>query len=156
MLLFLFPGYLLSFCVANAKDSPTAKQMNETFTQQVSYARRKQQRLASKLHKMTVPEWSDRLRGSCWAHNVTFIITILPNHKHVITTWSQIVMLWSKRRRLMRISLLERHKIILCRRYPMVSNSHVSISSCCKHLYSKYCAVYIYIYIAFYNCEFCK
>lgn len=107
MLLFLFPDYLLSFCVANAKDSPTAKQMNETFTQQVSYARRKQQRLASKLHKMTVPEWSDRLRGSCWAHNVTFIITIPPNHKHVITKWSKvIIMLWSKRRRLLLLIVL--------------------------------------------------
>ena len=57
IIFFLFPDYLLSSCIANAKDSPTAKQMNEMFTQQVSYAHRKQQRLASKLHKMTVPEW---------------------------------------------------------------------------------------------------
>ena len=55
---FMFTDYFLSFCVANSKDCPTAKQMNEVFTQQVSYSRRKQQRADSRLDKITVA-WSD-------------------------------------------------------------------------------------------------
>ena len=38
---FLFSDYLLSFCVANGKDCPQPKQINEIFTQQISYSRRK-------------------------------------------------------------------------------------------------------------------
>jgi hypothetical protein len=40
-----FPDYVLSFCVANNKTVPVAKQINETFTQKVSYARRKRLRI---------------------------------------------------------------------------------------------------------------
>ena len=38
---FLFSDYLLSFYVANGKDCPQPKQINEIFTQQISYSRRK-------------------------------------------------------------------------------------------------------------------
>lgn len=41
---FLFSDYLPSFCVANGKDCPQPKQINEIFMQQVSYSRQKLQR----------------------------------------------------------------------------------------------------------------
>ena len=46
---FPFSDYLLSFCIANGKECPQTKQINATFTQQVSYARQKLQRAKGKL-----------------------------------------------------------------------------------------------------------
>lgn len=44
-----FSEYLLSFCMANNKECPMPKQVNEVLTQQISYARRKMKRARGKL-----------------------------------------------------------------------------------------------------------
>lgn len=49
--IFLISDYLLSFCIANEKDCPQPKHINEIFTQQVSYSRRKLQREKGKCAK---------------------------------------------------------------------------------------------------------
>ena len=48
----LFSNYSLSFCVANNKTVPPVKQINEAFTQKVSYAHRKRQRNQGKLFEV--------------------------------------------------------------------------------------------------------
>ena len=48
--IFLPSDYLLSFCIAN-EDCPQPKHINEIFTQQVSYSRRKLQREKGKCAK---------------------------------------------------------------------------------------------------------
>ena len=47
--LFCFSEYVLSFCMANNKECPSPKQVNECFTQQISYARREIKRATGKL-----------------------------------------------------------------------------------------------------------
>jgi len=49
-----FSEYLLSFCMANGKESPAPKQVNEVFTQQISYSRRKMKRAREKLENLNI------------------------------------------------------------------------------------------------------
>ena len=49
-----FSEYLLSFCMANGKDCPAPKQVNEVFTQQISYSRYKIKREGGKLENLNI------------------------------------------------------------------------------------------------------